>query len=130
MTLPRQSICSAGPPGSTPRNPGSTTSWRDASAASGRLAWKRQSSSTRLAEYREAAHLRPDLVGHHFNLGGILLSLGKSDEAVAAFRDAAGLAPDDVDYHEALGACLASLGKFFEALAEYRVALRLRPDDS
>jgi Flp pilus assembly protein TadD/mono/diheme cytochrome c family protein len=64
----------------------------------------------------------------HFNLGSILLSQAKPQEAISHFREALRVKPDDAVAHTNLGAALQSINKLDEAGRHFREALRIRPD--
>jgi Flp pilus assembly protein TadD len=64
----------------------------------------------------------------HNNLGNILTSQGKLDEAIAHLSQASQLRPNNVDICCNLGRALYSKGRFDEAILAFRRALQLRPD--
>jgi len=64
----------------------------------------------------------------HSNLGSILASQGKLNEAVEHFRRASELRPDIPDIFYNLGLALYSQGKFDEAIRCFQQALKLRAD--
>jgi len=64
----------------------------------------------------------------HFNLGAVLQSLEKTEEAIGHFRQALQSRPADATAQNSLGAALQSLGRYDEALDHFRRALRARPD--
>lgn len=64
----------------------------------------------------------------HFNLGSILLSQAKPQEAISHFREAVRAKPDDAVAHTNLGAALQSVDQLEEAAVHFREALRIRPD--
>ena len=64
----------------------------------------------------------------HFNLGSILLSQAKPQEATSHFREALRAKPDNPVAHTNLGAALQSIDEFEEAGRHFREALRIRPD--
>lgn len=64
----------------------------------------------------------------HFNLGAVLQSAGKFDEAISEFQKALQTRPDHFAALTSLGASLQATGKTAEASARYRQALRFRPD--
>ncbi|HJQ26146.1 MAG TPA: tetratricopeptide repeat protein [Blastocatellia bacterium] len=77
---------------------------------------------------RQRLRKYPNEFTAHFNLGSVLLSQGKSEEALAHFRAAVSARPDDALGRTNLGAALQSLGMIDEAIRQFREALRLRPD--
>jgi Flp pilus assembly protein TadD len=64
----------------------------------------------------------------HFNLGSILLSQAKPQEAIGHFREALRAKPDDAVAHTNLGAALQAIDQTEEAGSHFREALRIRPD--
>src|SRR5580658_8634783 len=83
-----------------------------------------------IAQFEEAARLKPDFSEAHYNLGAAWLKVpGRMNDAVAQFEDAIRLNPDFVAAHINLGAALARLpGRLNDAIAQYREAIRLNPD--
>ena len=63
-----------------------------------------------------------------FNLGAVLQSMGKQEEAMDYLLQALRVRPDDATAHNNLGAALQSLGKIDEAAEQFRQALKARPD--
>jgi Flp pilus assembly protein TadD len=66
--------------------------------------------------------------GVHNELGKVLGSMGRSDEAVVCYQTVIQLAPDDPEAHSTLAAALWGLGRLDEAIASYRCAVALRPE--
>jgi len=64
-----------------------------------------------------------------YDLGNVLFSVGRLDEAEAAFRRAIGMRPGDADFHTTSARPWA-LGRPAEAEAALREALRLRPGNA
>ena len=62
------------------------------------------------------------------NLGTVLLSLGRCDEAAASFRHAIQRKPDFAEAYNSLGNALRAQDKCEETLAAYRRAVELLPD--
>lgn len=77
---------------------------------------------------RQRLRKYPKEVFAHTNLGSVLQSMGKVDEAINEFRTALEIKPDDVVALTNLGAALESLGKVDEATEHFRQALRVRPE--
>lgn len=63
-----------------------------------------------------------------FNLGAVLQSMGKQEEAMDYLHQALQVRPEDATAHNNLGAALQSLGKKDEAGEQFREALKSRPD--
>src|SRR6202042_1818063 len=74
--------------------------------------------------YRQMLSQRPDANVHN-NLGYLLFSLGKTDQAIIEIRRAIALRPDLAEPHNNLGVVLAGSRRFDEAIAEYRAAISL-----
>jgi len=72
--------------------------------------------------------LKPGIAHWHRNLGGALVALGKSEEAVACFRQATALLPAYAEAHADLAHSLKELGRFAEAAASLRQAVALMPN--
>jgi protein O-mannosyl-transferase len=64
----------------------------------------------------------------HNDLGIVLASSGRTDEAIEHYRTALEIKPDYPDAHNNLGIALASRGQIDEAIAHYRKALEINPD--
>ena len=64
----------------------------------------------------------------HNNLGNVLLSLGRRDEAVKELREAVRLDPKNAQAHLSMGLALRSEGDLGGAIDHYREAATLRPD--
>ena len=64
----------------------------------------------------------------NYNLGSVLQTQGKLDEAIERLSEALRVRPDDAIAQTRLGAALQAAGRLDEAVAHYRVALRVRPD--
>ena len=83
-----------------------------------------------VAEFRDAAKLKPDVAVVHYYLGLALATLGKLDEAVAAHRSAVRL--DGKHAGEAifaLGELLRRLGRYDEAIETLHLAMDLARDE-
>src|SRR5262249_39387259 len=65
----------------------------------------------------------------HNNLGAVLQTLGRSDEAREHYRRAVALRPDNVEAHVNLAHLLSRDGRASDAVREFQAALALRPDD-
>jgi len=64
----------------------------------------------------------------NYNLGSVLQTQGKLDEAIERLSEALRVRPHDAIAQTRLGAALQAAGRLDEAVAHYRVALRVRPD--
>ena len=83
-----------------------------------------------LPAFQKAVDLMPDDAEAHYNLGVVLKSAGRLDEAAASYRRAIEIKPDYAEAHSNLGNTLKDLGQHNEAIASYRRALKIRPDSS
>lgn len=81
------------------------------------------------AEQLEKA-LRADPSFHRarFNLGEILVRLGRTNEGIDAMRIAVEGMPANITARFSLAAALDQVGRPFDALSEYDAVLRIRPD--
>jgi tetratricopeptide (TPR) repeat protein len=80
------------------------------------------------AEYAQAIRLRGGYEEAQANLGGVLMKLGRLDEATPHLREALRLRPDVVGAHEDLANALSRTpGGLDEAVLQYREALRMDP---
>jgi tetratricopeptide (TPR) repeat protein len=64
----------------------------------------------------------------HNDLGIVLASSGRIDEAIEHYRKALEIKPDYPDAHNNLGIALASCGRIGEAIEHYEKALEINPD--
>ena len=76
-----------------------------------------------------ALMLRPDSALFHRNLGNLLRTLRRLDEAAEHLRRVVELGPDDARAHGNLADLLAQDGRLDEAERHYRTALDLDPDN-
>ena len=83
-----------------------------------------------MASYRRSAELKPNYAGAYNNLGTVLQSQGKLDEAVACHRRALELKPDHAEAYSNLSSALSSQKKWDEAIACCRRAIALKPDSA
>jgi tetratricopeptide (TPR) repeat protein len=77
-----------------------------------------------LGYYRAALVLRPKA---HLNLGVVLKSMGRMDEAIDQFQQALRIEPQSALAHANLAFALHSSGRLDEAIDHYRQSLRLEP---
>jgi Flp pilus assembly protein TadD len=71
----------------------------------------------------------PESAEVRFNVGNVLVALGRGAEAIEAFRAAVRLRPEYGEAHYNLGVALSGAGQYAAALAEFETALRLVPAD-
>jgi tetratricopeptide (TPR) repeat protein len=79
-------------------------------------------------EFRVVANLEDDFLSH-FNLGYIMLELGRYDEALAAFRRCLALEPGDPATHYEIGFIHFMRGEYQAALEQLQPPLRHYPED-
>jgi tetratricopeptide (TPR) repeat protein len=77
---------------------------------------------------RQRLRKYPDDLFAYANLGAVLQSMGRLDEAVFNFRAALRIKSDDATVHNNLGGSLVSMGRLEEAISHFREALRSSPD--
>jgi tetratricopeptide (TPR) repeat protein len=66
----------------------------------------------------------------HYNLGLVLQSQGKLEEAITHYRQAIALSGGDARYHNNLGAALAATRKVDEAIEHFNQAIALDPTNA
>ncbi len=91
-------------------------------AKTGRLDWAEES-------FRAAIEIDPTNLDSQFQLGQLLLSSGRYQEALEHLSSSKHLAPDDPDVWRALAATYFHLGDQTAALREYQQLLRVLPND-
>lgn len=79
-------------------------------------------------EFRAVANLEGDFISY-FNLGHVLLELGRHDEALAAFRRCLAIDPSDAATHYEIGLIHFVRGDYRAALDQLQLPLRQYPDD-
>jgi tetratricopeptide (TPR) repeat protein len=75
-----------------------------------------------------AVDLAPKSRDHHFNLGIVQETAGKTQQAAESFRQAIGLHPGDADAYLMLGECLLKLDDKAAATQAFQNALQHRPN--
>lgn len=75
-----------------------------------------------------AVAANPNYAEAHFNLGAMLATAERLEEAAVHFQRAAALKPENVEAHARAAAALMNLERLQEAEAAYRRVLALRPD--
>jgi tetratricopeptide (TPR) repeat protein len=111
----------------------------DNSYAHYKLGWawikERHRSDKALPQFTEAVRLEPKIVICRYDLGRLLMRLGRPTEAVEQLREAARLTPSSgairAEYAAAendAGAALAARGERAEARRHFLEALRIQPD--
>ncbi|MGA3170854.1 MAG: tetratricopeptide repeat protein [Chthoniobacteraceae bacterium] len=79
---------------------------------------------------RRALASNPDAWTAHDNLGNVLNTEGRLDEAVEQYQEALRLKPSDASTHSNLGTVYARLDRLDDAIAQYHAALALAPDNA
>ena len=64
----------------------------------------------------------------HFNLGAVLQSMERNEEAILEYNEALRSKPDDAVTRNSLGTVLQAKGLYKDAIKQYQEALRLKPD--
>lgn len=77
--------------------------------------------------YRVTLQKNPDCWMAHDNLGVILVSRGRLDEAIGHYREALKLRPGNPQSHYDLGIALRQEGRTEDAILEYQEALQILP---
>ena len=83
-----------------------------------------------IAKWNEALALNPEDAQAHSNLGVLLASVGRADEAMAHYRKAMEFEPDYADGYTNLGIALARAGKLDDAIPYLEKAAQLSPWDA
>lgn len=78
--------------------------------------------------YKYMVWYSPNVAELHNNLGNILNSCGKAEEAIEHFERSLELMPKSHQIHNNLGNALEKVGRSEEAIGHYRRALKLKPD--
>ena len=79
-----------------------------------------------LPAFQKVAELMPADPEAHYNLGVVLKSAGRLDEAVASYRKAVKLKPGFAEAHNNLGNALKELGQLDAAADSYRRAIKIK----
>lgn len=83
-----------------------------------------------LPAFQKVAELMPNDPEAHFNLGVVLKSSGRPEQAVTSYQRAIKLKSDYAEAHSNLGNTLKDLGRINDAVASYRRALKIKPDSA
>jgi uncharacterized protein HemY len=81
-----------------------------------------------VALWTDVVAKRPNNARGHYNLGYVLATQGKLDEAIVQYYEAIRIKPDFPEAHYNLGHALFRQGKLDEAMAQYYEAIRIKPD--
>lgn len=82
------------------------------------------------AQYRAVLAILPHYTRARFDLGNVLLALGRHGAAADAFETVLGVRPDSVDALNGLGLALTGGGRPAEAIGHFRRATEIRPDSA
>ncbi len=84
-----------------------------------------------IAEYREAARLKPGYGLAYTGLGDVYYSdLGKCQQAVPPYEQSVRISPNNARVRYNLGWCYNDLQRYAEASAQLSEAVRLKPEDT
>ena len=78
--------------------------------------------------YEYMLTLTPDAAPVHNNLGNVLESQGRLDEAISHYRQALQIKPDNAEAHYNLAIALKDQQNLKDAISHYRQALQIKPD--
>lgn len=99
------------------------------SIALGALTWRQTETwHDSLTLYEHTVAVNPSSYIAHTNLGYVLSSAGRTDEALAHYTRALELHPGYALAHNSLAQILLRQGRLDEALAHFRSAAKIRPD--
>jgi tetratricopeptide (TPR) repeat protein len=95
----------------------------------GVLSWRQSGMYTDIETlWRTTIAKNPNAFLAHNNLGNMLVSQGKTAEAIAQFQSAIEIKPDYAEAHYNLGLAFDRQGKPDEAIQQYEKALEINPD--
>ncbi|MCP4681331.1 MAG: tetratricopeptide repeat protein [Desulfobacterales bacterium] len=80
--------------------------------------------------FKHAADVTVNNCLAHNNLGVILVTQGRHDEAIKHFSEAILIRPDDADAYINLGAAMEKTGERGKAVEQYKEALKIEPDNT
>jgi len=80
--------------------------------------------------YKQAIKVFPSADGFHLNLGHLLFSQSRTDEAVQQYAAAVKLNPTESQNRYALGQGYLTLKRYDDAAAQFKEVIRLQPKDS
>ena len=81
-----------------------------------------------IAHYRRALEINPRVLAALMSLGGSLIAVGRSGEAIPPLTELVRLQPGGYLNHQNLGLALAGQGRKIEALDQFETAARLKPN--
>ena len=91
---------------------------------------RNQDYRTELSIWSDTLTKCPDNVRAHYDLGNVLLGMGKVREAIDQYEQALQLRSDCLEAHDNLGNALCRIGRVPEAIGHYEEALRVFPNDA
>jgi len=96
----------------------------------GARTWSEASGYESMETYcRRTLAANPNAWAAHTNLGAVLSSQGRLDDAAREYQAALSLKPTDPVAHSNLGIIYTRLGRYADAIAQYHLALDTAPDD-
>ena len=78
--------------------------------------------------YAKSLEIYPDYIEAHNNLGNLLVSEGKYDEAITHFEKAVANGPGNASAHNNLGNAYARQNKIAQSLVHFQTAVELKAD--
>jgi Tfp pilus assembly protein PilF/2-polyprenyl-3-methyl-5-hydroxy-6-metoxy-1,4-benzoquinol methylase len=105
-------------------NPRETDAWYQLSTINGRMADFPAADEC----CRRVLDIQPDHCEARINLGNVLYSQGKFDDAIIEYQRAIQISPNHAVAHSNLGNLLAAVGKNDEAAAAFQAAIALNPN--
>jgi protein O-GlcNAc transferase len=95
----------------------------------GLIAHHRRDPARAVELVQRAIRQRPDIAEFHINLGNMLLTLGRSEDALGAFGRALALKPSHPKALVGMGTALRKLGRDADAMEAFARATRVAPQD-
>ncbi len=77
--------------------------------------------------FDKALQLKPDLVEGYWNLGNVLMKLGKLQEALSSYDSAINIRHEYAEAHHNRGLAKFQLGQLNEAIESYNIAIKFKP---
>ena len=91
---------------------------------------KNDDMNAQIDELKKSIESNPDNVEKLSNLGALLTSVNKFDEAITAIKKILEKDPKNVNAHKNLGVVYAQMGKLEDAISELEIAVKLKADNA